>query len=68
LASARAFSFCLGVYNNVADALAPTRFFRINCGMLVSHHAVEPMQPYFGNRLTLNLRPDLGKGALMRRR
>lgn len=53
--------------DELADALDPSRFFRINRGVLVTHQAVEQMQPYFGNRLALSLRPVFDKEALVSR-
>jgi two-component system response regulator LytT len=53
--------------DELADALDPSRFFRINRGVLVTHQAVEQMQPYFGNRLALSLRPVFEKEALVSR-
>ncbi|UFH51832.1 LytTR family DNA-binding domain-containing protein [Spirosoma sp. KNUC1025] len=53
--------------DELADALDPNRFFRINRGVLVTHQAVEQMQPYFGNRLALSLRPVFDKEALVSR-
>jgi two-component system response regulator LytT len=53
--------------DELADSLDPNRFFRINRGVLVTHQAVDQMQPYFGNRLALNLRPVFDKEALVSR-
>ena len=53
--------------DELADALDPGRFFRINRGILVTHQAVEQMQPYFGNRLALSLRPVFDREALVSR-
>ncbi|UHG90490.1 LytR/AlgR family response regulator transcription factor [Spirosoma oryzicola] len=53
--------------DELADSLDPGRFFRINRGVLVTHQAVDQMQPYFGNRLALNLRPTFDKEALVSR-
>ncbi|MBF9219831.1 LytR/AlgR family response regulator transcription factor [Hymenobacter ruricola] len=53
--------------DELTEALDPARFFRINRGMLVTHQAVEQMQPYFGNRLALTFRPAFDKDALVSR-
>ena len=53
--------------DELAEALDPARFFRINRGMLVTHQAVDQMQPYFGNRLSLTFRPAFDKEALVSR-
>lgn len=53
--------------DELTEALDPARFFRINRGMLVTHQAVDQMQPYFGNRLALTLRPHFEKEALVSR-
>ena len=53
--------------DELAEALDPTRFFRINRGILVTHHAVDQIQPYFGNRLSLTFRPAFDKEALVSR-
>ena len=53
--------------DELADALDPTRFFRINRGMLVTHQAVDQIQSYFGNRLSLTFRPSFDKEALVSR-
>ncbi|GAB4041121.1 LytR/AlgR family response regulator transcription factor [Spirosoma gilvum] len=53
--------------DEIADALDPARFFRINRGVIVTHQAVDQIQPYFGNRLALTLRPVFDKEALVSR-
>ncbi|MBD2704089.1 response regulator transcription factor [Spirosoma sp. BT702] len=53
--------------DELADALNPDQFYRINRGMLVTHKAVDQMQPYFGNRLALTLRPTFDKEAIVSR-
>ena len=53
--------------DELADALDPTNFFRINRGVIITHNAVEQMQPYFGNRLALTLKPSFDKEALVSR-
>jgi DNA-binding LytR/AlgR family response regulator len=53
--------------DELADALDPIHFYRINRGMLVTHRAVDQMQPYFGNRLALTLRPVFDKEAIVSR-
>ena len=53
--------------DELADALDPELFFRVSRSLIVTHTAVEQMQPYFGNRLALTLRPPLDKEALVSR-
>ena len=53
--------------DELAETIDPARFFRINRGMMLTHRAVEKMEPYFGNRLALSLRPVHGKQALVSR-
>lgn len=53
--------------DELADVLDPTRFFRINRGMMVTHKAVDKIDPYFGSRLALSLRPSHNKEALVSR-
>ena len=53
--------------DEIADAIDPARFFRINRGVIVTHQAVDQIQPYFGNRLALTLKPVFDKEALVSR-
>lgn len=53
--------------DELADSLDPVQFFRPNRGLIISHGAVEQIQPYFGNRLALTLRPAYDKEALVSR-
>ncbi|GAB4014278.1 response regulator transcription factor [Spirosoma sp. KCTC 42546] len=53
--------------DEIADALDPGRFFRINRGVIVTHQTVDQIQPYFGNRLALSLKPVFDKEALVSR-
>ncbi|GAB3943110.1 LytTR family DNA-binding domain-containing protein [Spirosoma harenae] len=53
--------------DEIADALDPNRFFRINRGLIVTHQSVDQIQPYFGNRLALTLKPVFDKEALVSR-
>lgn len=53
--------------DELAESLDPSRFFRINRGMMVTHRSVEKIDPYFGNRLSLTLRPAHNKEALVSR-
>jgi two-component system response regulator LytT len=53
--------------DELIEALDPARFFRINRGAIVTHAAVEQIQPYFGNRLALVLRPVFDREALVSR-
>ncbi|WP_337045110.1 LytR/AlgR family response regulator transcription factor [Emticicia sp. 17c] len=53
--------------DEIAETLDPARFFRINRAMILTHKAVEKMEPYFGSRLALTLRPSYNKQALVSR-
>ncbi|GGB86036.1 LytR/AlgR family response regulator transcription factor [Dyadobacter sediminis] len=53
--------------DELEEMLDPGRFFRVNRGMIVTHHAVDKMDPYFGSRLSLLLKPVLGKEAIVSR-
>lgn len=53
--------------DELSDALDPSRFFRVNRGVIVTHQAVDQIQPYFGNRLALMLRPVFDREALVSR-
>ncbi|GGM93812.1 DNA-binding response regulator [Dyadobacter beijingensis] len=53
--------------DELAESLDPARFFRINRGMMVTHRSVEKIDPYFGNRLSLTLRPAHNKEVLVSR-
>jgi two-component system response regulator LytT len=47
--------------------LDPTRFFRISRSFLVAIDSVEQIQPYFGNRLALQLKPGIDKEVIVSR-
>ncbi|AKD57914.1 LytR/AlgR family response regulator transcription factor [Spirosoma radiotolerans] len=53
--------------DELADSLDPVQFFRPNRGLILTHGAVEQIQPYFGNRLALTLKPAFDKEALVSR-
>lgn len=53
--------------DELAESLDPARFFRINRGMMVTHRSVDKIDPYFGNRLALTLRPTHNKEVLVSR-
>ncbi len=53
--------------DELAESLDPARFFRINRGMMVTHRSVDKIDPYFGNRLALTLRPAHNKEVLVSR-
>ncbi|MPR36827.1 LytR/AlgR family response regulator transcription factor [Salmonirosea aquatica] len=53
--------------DELSNELDPIHFFRINRAALVTHRSVEQMQPYFGNRLALSLRPSFDREALVSR-
>jgi len=45
----------------------PAQFFRINRGMLITISSIHQINPYFGNRLELKLKPQYDKEALVSR-
>jgi len=47
--------------------LDPARFFRIGRSFLVSIDSVEQIEPYFGNRLALHLKPAIDKEVIVSR-
>ncbi|UOQ67602.1 LytR/AlgR family response regulator transcription factor [Hymenobacter volaticus] len=47
--------------------LDPARFFRISRSFLVAIDSVEQIQPYFGNRLALQLKPTIDKEVIVSR-
>ena len=53
--------------DELADSLDPVLFFRPNRGLILTHGAVEQIQPYFGNRLSLTLKPAFDKEVLVSR-
>lgn len=53
--------------DELSDNLDPQYFFRISRGVIVTHQAIEQIQPYFGNRLSLTLRPIFDKEAIVSR-
>ena len=53
--------------DELEDSLDPGMFFRINRGVIVMHSTVEQIQPYFGNRLSLTLKPVFEKEAIVSR-
>ena len=53
--------------DELADSLDPVQFFRVNRGLILTHAAVEQIQPYFGNRLSLTLKPAFDREALVSR-
>ena len=53
--------------DELAELLDPELFTRISRGLIVTHQAVEQIQPYFGSRLALTLTPAFEKEALVSR-
>ncbi len=53
--------------DELADSLDPIHFFRVNRGLILTHSAVDQIQPYFGNRLSLTLKPAFDREALVSR-
>ena len=53
--------------DELEKSLEPGSFYRINRGVMVSHGAVQQIQPYFGNRLSLTIHPPLDRESLVSR-
>lgn len=53
--------------DELSDSLDPDLFFRVSRSVIVTHGSVEQIQPYFGNRLALTLRPVFDREALVSR-
>jgi two-component system response regulator LytT len=53
--------------DEVEGIMDPDIFFRINRGLMVAMKSVDQIQPYFGNRLALRLKPDFEKEVIVSR-
>ncbi|MCE6987953.1 LytTR family DNA-binding domain-containing protein [Dyadobacter sp. CY323] len=53
--------------DEIEQFLDPANFFRVNRGMIVTHHAVTQIQPYYNNRLALTLKPAFEKEVIVSR-
>ena len=53
--------------DELEDMLDPERFFRISRSFFVSVNSIEKIDDYFGNRLLLQLTPDVDKEPLVSR-
>ncbi|HZV71068.1 MAG TPA: LytTR family DNA-binding domain-containing protein [Saprospiraceae bacterium] len=53
--------------DEIENMLDPNHFFRINRAFLVSVKSIDQIHDYFGNRLKLNLKPNIDKEALVSR-
>jgi two-component system response regulator LytT len=53
--------------DEIEDMIDPQRFFRTGRALIVSIESVGQMEPYFGNRLALKLKPSFEKEALVSR-
>jgi two-component system response regulator LytT len=53
--------------DELAEILDPERFFRINRGIILTHHSVVQINQYFNNRLALTLKPAFDKEAIVSR-
>jgi len=53
--------------DEIENMLDPEEYFRINRAFLVSVKSIDQIHDYFGNRLKLNLRPNIDKEALVSR-
>ncbi|MBD2751356.1 LytR/AlgR family response regulator transcription factor [Spirosoma validum] len=53
--------------DELEEMLDPDQFFRVSRSFLISIESVEQVQTYFGNRLTLRLKPLLDKEVIVSR-
>lgn len=53
--------------DEVEDMIDPACFFRINRGLIVALQSVDQIQPYFGNRLAIKLKPAYEKESIVSR-
>ncbi|SEL85119.1 LytR/AlgR family response regulator transcription factor [Parapedobacter koreensis] len=53
--------------DEIETMLDPNMFFRINRGMLVAIHSIHQINPYFGNRLEIKLKPQYDKEVIVSR-
>lgn len=53
--------------DELEDMLDPEKYFRISRSFYVSINSVDQIHDYFGNRLLLNLKPEVDKEALVSR-
>jgi two-component system, LytTR family, response regulator LytT len=53
--------------DEIEESVDPQNFFRVSRSLIVAVQSVDQMQPYFGNRLALRLRPEYSKEALVSR-
>ncbi|TSJ42624.1 response regulator transcription factor [Mucilaginibacter corticis] len=53
--------------DDIEQVVDPKLFFRPNRALIVSVNSVDQIQPYFGNRLALRLKPEYEKEALVSR-
>jgi len=53
--------------DEIEEMVDPHFFFRVSRSLILTHRAVEQIQPYFGNRLVLQLKPPTDKEAVVSR-
>lgn len=53
--------------DDLDELLDPEQFFRVNRALIVTHHSVVQMQPYYNHRLALTLHPMLDKETIVSR-
>ncbi len=53
--------------DDIEQMVDPEQFFRINRAFLISVRSIDQIHDYFGNRLKLNLKPQIDKEALVSR-
>lgn len=53
--------------DDIQEMTDPSHFFRVNRSFIVSAKSIDMIQDYFGNRLKLNLKPEMDKEVLVSR-
>lgn len=53
--------------DEIEDIVDPDRLFRVSRSLIVSIDGVDQIQPYFGNRLALRLKPNFEREAIVSR-
>lgn len=53
--------------DEIENMVDPDKFFRVSRSLIVTFESIEKMEDYFGNRITLKLKPAFDKEALVSR-
>ncbi|GAB2685289.1 LytTR family DNA-binding domain-containing protein [Mucilaginibacter koreensis] len=53
--------------DEIEQSIDPDRFFRVSRSLIVAVDSIDQMEPYFGNRLALKLKPTHDKEAIVSR-